>query len=66
MDETKMEHELDNLRDFGGKNVGVGQYWDELTGEPLPRQLTRAARLEELAFMDDWRVWDVVPVAMAW
>ena len=37
-------------------------YWDAITGEPLPANLARAARAEEIAFMLDWRVWDEVPV----
>ena len=37
-------------------------YWDENTGEPLPSDLAQAARLEEIAFMQSWRVWDEVLV----
>ena len=38
-------------------------YYDDLTGEALQPGKVRAARREELAFMDDWRVWDIVPIA---
>lgn len=38
-------------------------YWDANTGEELPKDLTAAARREELEFMRGWEVWDVVPVS---
>ena len=40
----------------------LSQYWDDITCEPLPADLTRAARQEELGFMNDWRVWDIAPI----
>ena len=39
------------------------KYCAAVTQEELPAELTRAARQEELDFMQDWHVWDVVPVA---
>ena len=44
----------------------AAEYWDAITNEPLPTGLTSAARQEELGFMADWKVWDVVPVAQCW
>ena len=44
----------------------AAQYWDAITNEPLPPELTGAARQEELGFMNDWKVWDVVPVSQSW
>ena len=38
-------------------------YHDDLTGEPLPPKAVHAARQEELVFMWNWKVWDVVPIA---
>jgi hypothetical protein len=45
---------------------GHQRYWDAITNEELPAGLTSAARAEELAFMAEWKVWDVVPVAECW
>ena len=42
------------------------KYWDAITQEELPAELTRAARQEELDFMQDWHVWDVVPITESW
>ena len=44
----------------------AAEYWDAITSEPLPTDLTSAARQEELGFMDGWKVWDVVPVSQSW
>ena len=54
--------ELENLQTY----KGGGDYWDEITGEVLPKELTRAARMEELTFMKSWQVWDTVPVSLCW
>ena len=45
---------------------GSRKYWDAISQEELPGELTRAARQEELDFVQDWHVWDVVPVAESW
>jgi len=58
--QTHVEDEVDAMAACG---PAAGSYWDALTGEALPAGLTSAAREEELDFMDDWAVWDVVPVA---
>ena len=41
-------------------------HYDNVTGEALPMAMVKAARKEELTFMEDWRVWDVVPVSWCW
>ena len=42
------------------------EFFDNTTGAPLPVHLVKAAREEEIAFMEDWEVWDVVPVSRCW
>jgi hypothetical protein len=42
------------------------RYWDAITNEELPATLTAAARAEELEFMKQWGVWDVVPTTECW
>jgi hypothetical protein len=42
------------------------RYWDAITNEELPAALTAASRAEELAFMKEWNVWDVVPISECW
>ena len=39
----------------------VAEFWDAITSERLPTDLTSAARQEEFGFMNDWKVWDVAP-----
>ena len=58
---TNVRDETENLAVWGAR-----KYWDAITQEELPAELTRAARQEELDFMQDWHVWDVVPVAESW
>ena len=41
-------------------------FYDELTGEPLPTSLVRAARQEEVDFMEGWRCWERVGPEVAW
>ena len=40
----------------------VQKCWDAITQQELQRELTSAARPEELDFMEDWRVWNVMPI----
>ena len=35
------------------------EFYDDVSGEMLPPDLTREARLEEIRFMQDWKVWEV-------
>ncbi len=42
------------------------EYYDDITGEVLPKKETRAARREEVEFMRKWRVWDEVPTSQCW
>ena len=39
---------------------------DELTGEELPAHLVHDAREEGCSFMEDWGVWEEVPVEVCW
>jgi hypothetical protein len=48
------------------KNHSPQRYWDAITNEELPPELTAASRAEEIAFMREWEVWDVVPVSESW
>ena len=41
-------------------------YWGAITGEPLPANLAKAARAEEIEFMLDWQVWEEVPVEQSY
>jgi hypothetical protein len=42
------------------------RYWDAITNEELPADLTAASRAEEIEFMKEWGVWDVVPISESW
>ncbi len=42
---------------------GERLYWDENTGEQLPTKLVEASRGGELKFMQNWQVWEEVPIA---
>jgi hypothetical protein len=67
-DEVVPEAEFVRVQDEheGLQKHGRQMYWDAITNEELPADLTAAARAEELAFMTEWQVWDVVPVAECW
>jgi len=56
--DDRVGDEQAELQQWGGQT-----YWDENSGEVLPPNLTQSARREELAFMREWHVWDVVPVS---
>jgi hypothetical protein len=58
---VKVQDEHENLQKYGPQ-----RYWDAITNEELPADLTAEARAEELAFMNEWRVWDVVPLTECW
>jgi hypothetical protein len=58
---TRVQDEQECLQKHGSQ-----RYWDAITNEELPASLTAEARAEELAFMNEWKVWDVVPVAECW
>jgi hypothetical protein len=58
---TRVQDEQECLQKHGPQ-----RYWDAITNEELPASLTAEARAEELAFMNEWKVWDVVPVAECW
>jgi hypothetical protein len=56
--DDRVGDEVAELQQWGGQ-----VYWDENSGEVLPPNLTQAARREELTFMRDWGVWEVVPIS---
>jgi hypothetical protein len=58
---VRVQDEHESLQKHGRQ-----MYWDAITNEELPADLTAAARAEELAFMAEWQVWDVVPVVECW
>jgi hypothetical protein len=64
LDEDAAQEELEHESE-GMKRVQPAVY-DEVTGVPLPPSLVRAARKEELDFMHNWHVWDVVPISQSW
>jgi hypothetical protein len=45
---------------------GSQRYLEDITHEELPADLTAEARAEELAFMNERKVWDIVLVAECW
>ena len=42
------------------------QYCDDITCEPLPADLAKAAQQEELGFINDWKLLDVARIAEWW
>jgi len=57
----------DHVRDEEEELVEhVGTFFDELTGEDLPHHLVHHAREEECSFMEQWGVWEEVPVETCW
>ena len=56
-DQTRVSDEAEMLLGFG-----EGDDWGENTGEQLPTKLVEASRGEELKFMQNWQVWDEVPI----
>ena len=39
---------------------GNPEYWDDVSGTALPSDAVRAARAEEVAFMESWNCWTKV------
>ena len=73
--EEEGEEQHDELRDWDwqdrwecshGFKEEQREYYDEISGENLPRLATEAARWEEIEFMKEWKVWDVVPVSQSY
>ena len=66
--QEQLAHENETMEKWTCVNGQLEQamYRDNLTGDVLPMKLVEAARKEELEFMDDWHVWDVVPTALCW
>ncbi len=60
-DEANPEEEQENIRceTENSARYSPQRYWDAA-------DLARAVRKEELDFMHDWEVWDVVPISESW
>ena len=54
-----VKDEEEELQEYGSFAESVH---DELTGEPLPASLVQCAS----AFMENWGVWEEVPVSECW
>ena len=44
----------------------AGGYYDDVHGGDLPPNLVKEARMEEVGFMTDRGIWEVVPISMCW
>ena len=52
--------DLDSSEKFDDQRPGLyEEFYDDVSGEALPPDLTREARKEEIKFMQDWKVWEV-------
>ena len=55
---TTLMDEEEALREYGLRSLGGDcEVWDDMSGESLPIDAVRAARAEEVAFMEDWGCW---------
>ena len=41
-------------------------FWGDISGKPLPPNLVRSSRQEEIDFMESWTVWHTVLVSQCW
>jgi hypothetical protein len=60
-----LEHE-DDAVDQWYLDQTTGPYYDNTTGQKLPDNLVKAARGEEIEFMNSWGVWVPTPVSTCW
>ena len=57
-----LQDEDEALREFGLRSLGGDpEYWDDVSGASLPAEAVKAARAEEVAFMEGWKCWQRVP-----
>ena len=54
---------LASFANADGKRSGI---IDDITGEALPFEACRKAKLEEIGCMQDWEVWTKTPISQAW
>ena len=55
---TTLMDEEEAFREYGLRSLGGDcEVWDDISGESLPIDAVRAARAEEVAFMEDWGCW---------
>ena len=51
-----LQDEDEALREFGLRSLGGDpEYWDDISGASLPAEAVKAARAEEVAFMEGWK-----------
>ena len=60
-----LEHEDDAVKQWYLDQTS-GPYYDNMTGQKLPEKLVKAARGEEIEFMNSWGVWVPTPVSTCW
>ena len=66
--QSDLQDEDDALHEHGRmpRNMGGGggnaEFWDDISGEALPAEGVKAARAEEVDFMEDWKCW----IRVAW
>ena len=60
-----LEHEDDAIKQWY-LDQASGPYYDNLTGQKLPEGLVKAARGEEIEFMNSWGVWVPTPASTCW
>ena len=58
-----MQDEDEALREFGFGLGSLGEdpeYWDDVSGAVIPAEAVKAARSEEVTFMEGWKCWEKV------
>lgn len=60
-----LEHEDDAMKQWY-LDQASGPYYDNLTGQKMPEGLVKAARGEEIEFMNSWGLWVPTPVSTCW
>ena len=61
-----VKDEEEELQEYVAYTAEHSLVRDEITGEQLPAHLVHEAREEECACMEDWGVWEEVPVSECW
>ena len=58
-DSPALQDEDEALREFGFE-LEDPEYWDDVSGAVLPAKAVKAARSEEVTFMEGWHCWEKV------
>ena len=67
-DKEEEEHREDeNIMNslFSLNRENKEEFWDDVNGEKLPAEETKNARRDEIEFMKEWDVWDIVDISEA-